>query len=36
MKEWTKLSYVDCVRKEDDGESWKSMIVSLLGADDTH
>ena len=35
IKEWTKLSYVDCVRKADDRDSWKSMIVNLLGADDT-
>ena len=32
IKEWTKLSYVDCVRKADDRERWKSMIVNLLGA----
>ena len=35
IKEWTKLSYVDCVRKADNGESWKPIIVNLLGADDT-
>ena len=35
IKEWTKLSYVDYVRKADNRESWKSMIVNLLGADDT-
>ena len=35
IKEWTKLSYVDCVRKADDQESWRSMIVNLLGAVDT-
>jgi len=31
IKEWTKLSYVDCVRKVDNRESWESMIVNLLG-----
>ena len=34
IKEWTHLSYVDCVRKADDRESWRSMTVNLLGADD--
>ena len=33
IKEWTKLSYLDCVRKADDRESWKSIIVNLMGAD---
>ena len=35
IKKWTKLSYADCARKADDGESWKPMVVKLLGADDT-
>ena len=35
IEEWTKLSCIDCAGKADDRESWKSMIVNLLGADDT-
>ena len=35
IKDWTNLSYVDCARKADNQESWRSMIVNLLGANDT-
>ena len=35
IKEWMKLSYVECVRKADNRKQWRSMIVDLLRADDT-
>ena len=35
IKEWINLSYVECVRKADTREGWRSIIVNLLGADDT-
>ena len=35
IKEWTELGYAECVRKAYNRKQWRSMIVQLLGADDT-
>ena len=35
IKEWTELGYAECVRKAYNREEWRTMIVQLLGADDT-
>ena len=35
IKEWTKISYNDCIRMAQDRERWKSMTADLLTADCT-
>ena len=30
IKEWTKISYNDCIRVEQDREGWRSMTADLL------
>jgi len=36
IKDWTHLSYTECVRNAQCRETWRSMIVNLLRAEDTH
>ena len=35
IKEWTKISYNDCIRVTQDRERWRSMTADLLTTDDT-
>ena len=35
IKEWTKISYNDCIRVAQDRERWRSMIADLLTTDGT-
>ena len=35
IKEWTKISYNDCIRVAQDRERWKSMTADLLTTDRT-
>ena len=35
IKEWTKISYNDCIRVAQDRERWRSMTADLLTADGT-
>ena len=35
IKEWTELGNAECVRKACNRKQWRSMIIQLLGADDT-
>ena len=35
IKEWTKISYNDCIRVAQDRERWRSMTVDLLTTDGT-
>ena len=35
IKEWTKISYNDCIRVAQDRERWRSMSVDLLTTDGT-
>ena len=34
-KEWTKISYNDCIRVAQDRERWRSMTADLLTTDGT-
>ena len=33
IKEWTKISYNDCIRVAQDRERWRSMTAYLLTTD---
>ena len=35
IKEWTKISYNDCIRVAQDRERWRSMKADLLSTDGT-
>ena len=35
IKEWTKISYNDCIRVAQDRERWRSMTADLLTTDGT-
>ena len=35
IKEWTKMSYNDCIRVAQDRERWRSMTADLLTTDGT-
>ena len=35
IKEWTKISYYDCIRVAQDRERWKSMTADMLTTDGT-
>ena len=35
IKEWTKISYNDCIRVTQDRERWRSMTADLLTTDGT-
>ena len=35
IKEWTKISYIDCIRVAQDRERWRSMTAHLLTTDGT-
>ena len=35
IKEWTGLTYYECVRRSGDRELWRSMTAQLLQADGT-
>ena len=35
IKEWTKISYYDCIRVAQDRERWRSMTADLLTTDGT-